>query len=550
MAVLSLLISLGCVALTWLLFVSVLQRSSPSILIRFKESGINVAYNGFSKAFYFRPIHQYNLTLNVSLTSRSTSKKKARALQIMSTLSVILGTAFTILSIAIIIWSIWSSFNKKEVPYTLTAPHSNMLTVFLCLCGAVLFHELGHLLLMYSTKTPIRGFEVGIRYFIPFVTIFGALNSPGSISDSQKETINAIGGILGNISTSLIALALAYLVSYRTRTSVSSTSLFVYLGESPHDTGPYSLVQSVGNTSIHTPMDLDRALRNIEAQYVGDYGAIELLVDDKNTFSLVAGIRQSIQAQLAYQNSGALAGVADRWPPYSSSQSLGGIQIPYTALENMEPLQCHVPQDGVPILLSHYHVLSTSHLLVLSPYVVDNSLLSTFLSNDQSSLCHYSTADYVCMYPYFFSNDTLNVSGNGVYTRSIVNGIQQLIPLPISGSHQTLTLEGWKRQYQRHFVAVPTSLVGTASDTKELEVAIQRIRKTNTFTFIVQIFTETSAGMAILASLGFPFGSDGQHLLHNIVRNKSTQAIAQSAFWASSLTLCCLLALSTIYSLF
>lgn len=550
MAVLSLLIGLGCVALTWLLFVSVLRRSSPSTLLRLKESGVSVTHNGFSKAFYFKSIPQYNLTLSVSPASESASKKKARALQIISTLSVVLGTAFSILSIAVIIWSIWSSFNKKEVSYTLTVPHSNVLTVFLCLCSAVLFHEMGHLLLMYSTKTPIRGFEVGIRYFIPFVTIFGALNSPGSASDSQKETINAIGGILGNISTSLIALAIAYLVSYRTRTSVSSTSLFVYLGEDPHDISPYSLVQSVGSTPIHSPMDLDRALRTIEAQYTGDYGAIELLVDNKNTFSLAAGIRQSVQAQLAYQKSGALAGVADLWPPYSSSQSLGGIQIPYTALENMEPLQCHVPQDGVPILLSHYHVLSASHLLVLSPYVMNTSLLSTFLSSDQSSLCHYSTADYVCMYPYFFANDTLSASGNGVYARSIVNGVQQMIPLPVSGSHQTLTLEGWKKQYQKQFVAVPTSLVGTASDAKELEVAVQQIRRTNKFTFIVQIFTETSAGMAILASLGFPFGSDGQHLLRNVLRNKSTQAIAQSAFWASSLTLCCLLGLSTIYSLF
>ncbi len=548
MAVLSLLIGLGCMAVTWLLFVSVLKRNSPSTLARLKKSGIDVTYSGLSKAFYFRSINQYNLELSVSLTRQNANKRKIYALRVISILSTALGVIFSVLSIAVIIWSIWASFNKEEAPYTLVVPSSNVLTVFLCLCSAVLFHELGHLLFMYGTRTPIYGVEFGIRCFAPFITIFGDLDLSSSTINAQKGSINAIGGIVGNILTSLIALALAYLISYRVRRSVSSGSTFVYLGEDTHNISPYSLVQSVGNTSINSLTDLRHALWAIEAQYAGDYGAVELLVDNRNAFSLAAGIRQSVQAQLMYQTSD-LTDVTSMWPPYSSAQSLGGIQIPYTALEGVEPMQCHIPKEGVPVLLSHYHVLPTSHLLVLSPYIIDTSLLSTILSNAQSNLCHYSTADYVCMYPYYPVNSTTSSSGNGVYTRSIVNGIQQMVSLPVSGGQQTLTSEGWKRRYQKQFIAVPTSLASADTNTKDLELAVQRIRRANKFTSIVQIFTETSAGMAILASTGFPLGSDGQHLLRSVIRNKSAQAIVRSAFWASSLMLCCMLGLSVIHSL-
>lgn len=549
MAVLSILIGFGCVAITWLFFISTLRRNSPGTLERLKKSGISVTYSGFSKAFYFESKDQYNLALRTSMTEQKVSKNRRRALRIISTLSAVLGMLFSILSIVVIIWSIQSSLTKKEALYTLAAPTSNIVTVFLCLCGAVLCHEMGHLLFMYSTKTPIHGFEIGLRCFIPFITIFGGLNPSASASDAQRSAINAIGGIVGNISSSLLAIALAYLISYRVRSLASSGSIFVYLGvgEASHNITPYSLVQSVGNTTINSQKDLYNALQSIETQYAGDYGSIELLVDSKNTFSLVTGIRQSVQAQLAYQTGGNLVDVTDLWPPYSSTQILGGIQIPYTALEKVEPMQCRVSRDGVPILLAHYHVLSTSHLLVLSPYVIDTSLLSTLLSNGQSNLCHYSTADYVCMYPYYPTNA---IARSGVYTRSMVNGIQQTISLPMPGGQQTLTIEGWKKHYQKQFIAVPTSLISTSTDTKDLEVAVHRIRRANKFIFVVQIFTETSIGMAILASTGFPFGSDGQQLLRSVIKNRSAQAVVQSAFWASSLMLCCVLSLGMIYSLF
>lgn len=551
MAVVSTLIGFGCITITWLLFISALRKHSPGTLDRLKTSGIDITYSGFSKAFYFKSINHYELTLRVSVTDQ-VPKRKGCSLRVISILSAVLGVTFSILSVIVIIWSIWSSFTKKESQYTLAAPTSNMVLMFFCFCAAILCHEMGHLLFMYSTKTPVHGFKIGIYCFIPSITIVSGLNIYDSDSNAQKGAINAIGGIVGNILSSLLAIALAYIASYKVRSLISSESLFVYLGESSHNISPYSLVQSLGNTTIRSRKDLYNALQAIETQYIGDYSSVEMLLDSKNTFSLTTGIRQSVQAQLAYQNSGDLVDVTHIWPPYTSTQILGGIQIPYTTLENVEPMQCHVSSDRVPILLSHYHVLSTSHLLVLSSYTIDTSLLSSLLSNGQSNLCHYSTADYVCMYPYFsIHNSNLGNTGRGgVYTRSTINGIQQMISLPISNSQQTFTIEGWRKQYIKQFITVPTSLVGTTTDTKNLKAVVQKIRKANKFTFAIQIFTEASVSMAILASIGFPLGSDGQQLLRSIIKNRSAQAVIQSAFWASSLTLCCVLALAMICSLF